>query len=85
MTVSAEEEDITKLVDELVRALVDDEESVSVEGGEEGNSLVINITVAEDEMGKVIGRQGRVIKAIRTLARAAGSRSDISVEVEVVD
>ena len=82
---SPEQEDITTLVEELVTALVDDKDAVTVTGEDDGGTLVVNVTVAEEEMGKVIGRQGRVIKAIRTISRAAGSRTDMSVEVEVVE
>ena len=51
---------------------------------EEG-ALLVEISVADEDAGKVIGRQGRVIKAIRTLCRAAGSRNGAAVEVEIID
>ena len=51
---------------------------------EEG-SILVEIRVNEEDAGKIIGRQGRVIKAIRTLARAAASRADIPVDVELVE
>jgi predicted RNA-binding protein YlqC (UPF0109 family) len=72
---------VTGLVEALVVALVDDEEGVEVSGhgGDEG--YVIEITVNPDETGKIIGRQGRMIKAIRMLARAA---CDGPLEVEVL-
>ncbi|MCR5845101.1 MAG: KH domain-containing protein [bacterium] len=69
------------LVEMLVRSLVDDQDSVSVVTKEEHSGIVIEVTVAQEETGKVIGRQGRIIKAIRTLARAT---TDDSVEVEVL-
>lgn len=69
------------LVEMLVRSLVDDQDSVSVVTKEESSGIVIEVTVAQEETGKVIGRQGRIIKAIRTLARAT---TDDSVEVEVL-
>ena len=47
--------------------------------------MLIEISVNEEDTGKVIGRQGRVIKSIRTLARAAASRNDMRVEVEILD
>ena len=56
-------------------------EAVAAEDG----SVVVEIRVAEGDAGKVIGRQGRVIKAIRTLARAAASRTGKLVEVELID
>ncbi len=70
------------LVDMLVRSLVDDQESVSVvatTNDEEG--IIIEIKVNPEETGKIIGRQGRIIKSIRTLSRA---QSDFSIEIEVI-
>ena len=61
-----------------------DELEVSAEEAEDG-TIVAEIRVNEEDAGKVIGRQGRVIKAIRTLARAAASREGAAVEVELVD
>lgn len=81
---SEEQEKIVDLVKTLVSSLVDDQDAIGIESVEEAGALVVNITVSEDETGKVIGRQGRVIKALRTLARAAGSQNGISVEVEVL-
>ena len=79
-------EDITNLVRSLVVPLVDNPEEVSITSGElDDGSLLIEIRVHDDDAGKVIGRQGRVIKAIRTLCRAAGSRNAQHVEVELVD
>ena len=79
-------ENIASLVETLVAPLVDfpDELEVSAEEAEDG-AIVAEIRVNEEDAGKVIGRQGRVIKAIRTLARAAASREGAAVEVELVD
>ena len=66
--------------------LVDNEEDLDIQGSEsEEGSILVEIRVNEEDAGKIIGRQGRVIKAIRTLARAAASRADIPVDVEIVD
>ena len=78
-------EQIRGLVESIVVPLVDDEESVSVDAELDGSSLTIRIDVAEDEIGKVIGRQGRVIKSIRTLARAAATRKNLVVDVDLND
>ncbi|NTU88311.1 MAG: KH domain-containing protein [Actinobacteria bacterium] len=78
-------EDVAGLVDMLVRSLVTDEDAVKIDSSEEGDTLRLDISVSEEEVGKVIGRQGRVIKAIRTLARAAASQAGFSVEVEISD
>ena len=69
----------------IARNLVDDPEAVSVTEIPGDQELTLELRVAPDDMGKVIGRQGRVIKAIRTLARAAASRTNTHVEVELLD
>ena len=69
----------------IARNLVDDPEAVSVTEVEGPQELTLELRVAPDDMGKVIGRQGRVIKSIRTLARAAASKSGKLVDVELID
>lgn len=78
--------DISGLVAELVAPLVEfpDEVEVSSTEAEDGSTL-IEVHVNPEDVGRVIGRQGRVIKAIRTLSRAAGSRHDMRIEVELID
>lgn len=78
-------EELTSLVESIVEPLVDDSEAVSVSYQLDGSSLLINIEVNPDDAGKVVGRQGRVIKSIRTLVRAAASRHDLDVDVELID
>ncbi|MDR3316042.1 MAG: KH domain-containing protein [Coriobacteriales bacterium] len=81
-----QEPDITGLVEAIVTSLVDEPEQVRVASSEQDGSLVVEIHVASDDTGKVIGRQGRIIKAIRTLARASASYTGGQhIEVEVVD
>lgn len=75
--------DTEGLVRYLVTSLVDDSDSVTVTVSETDESITFEIAVNPDDIGKVIGRQGRIIKAIRTLARAAGTTGDKQVEVEV--
>lgn len=83
---SALSEDIAGLVDSVVRPLIDFEEDLNIESfDEEDGTVVVEIRVNEEDAGKVIGRQGRVIKAIRTLARAAAARDGVHVEVELID
>ncbi len=80
------QEDVVGLVRTLVEQLVDTPESVEVTGRESDNGdLYVEIDVEEDEAGKVIGRQGRIIKSIRTLARAAASQDGFRVEVELAE
>lgn len=79
-------EDIANLVEALVVPLVDDSDAVEITSTDtEEGALLVEISVADEDAGKVIGRQGRVIKAIRTLCRAAGSRNGAAVEVEIID
>lgn len=78
--------DIVALVREIVDPLVEDKEAVDVTSdfSEDGVER-IEIRVAADDAGKVIGRQGRVIKSIRVLARAAACTDGGAVEVELVE
>ena len=75
---------IADLVEYLVVQIVDDPDSVSLEVIDGTDASTIEVSVAEDDVAKVIGRRGRTIKAIRTLARALAARLDTSVEVEVL-
>ena len=77
--------DIAGLVESVVRPLVDFEEDLEITSHEEDGVVYVDVSVNEEDAGKVIGRQGRVIKSIRTLARAAASRNDMRVEVEILD
>ena len=72
------------LVRYLVTSLVDAPDAVAIETSETEESLTFEITLDPADVGKVIGRQGRIIKAIRTLARAAGSTASRQVEVEIL-
>jgi uncharacterized protein len=76
---------MTELLEFLVRALVEDPGAVVVEELEEDGDLVYEITVAEDDLGRVIGKGGRVANAIRTIAKAAAVRIDRRVIVEILD
>ena len=68
----------------MVRSLVDDREAVEVDEIVEDDDLVYEVTVAEDDLGRVIGRGGRVAKALRTVARAA-AQDDRRVLVDILD
>lgn len=79
-------EDIAGLVESVVRPLVDHGEDLKIEAREtEDGSIFVGLRVNEEDAGKVIGRQGRVIKSIRTLARAAASKANTHVDVELFD
>jgi predicted RNA-binding protein YlqC (UPF0109 family) len=73
------------LVEFLARALVEDPDAVEVEEFEEDGDVVLEISVAEDDVGRVIGRGGRIANAIRTLAKAAAVREDRRVIVDIVE
>jgi uncharacterized protein len=75
-----------ELVEFLVRALVADPDSVRVEAVSEGaGDTVLEVHVADDDLGRVIGRDGRVANAIRTIAKAAAASGDGRVMVEIVE
>ncbi len=76
---------MTELLELLVRSLVEDPAAVVVEELEEEGDLVYEITVAEDDLGRVIGKGGRVANAIRTIAKAAAVRLDRRVIVDILD
>ena len=74
---------VKELVEIIARALVDDPSQVVVEETQRENDVHIELHVAEDDMGKVIGKQGRIAKAIRTLVKAAAIKEDIRVIVDI--
>ncbi len=69
----------------LARSLVDEPEKVEVEGRETESRVDFTLRVAQGDMGKVIGRGGRIVKAIRTVMKAASVKANKRVNVEVVD
>ena len=72
------------MVEEIAKSLVENPDEVVVTQTESGNDLLIELKVAPSDMGKVIGRQGRIAKAIRSVVKAASSRSDKKVVVEIL-
>jgi uncharacterized protein len=76
---------VTELLEFLVKALVEDPSAVVIEELEEDGDLIYEITVAEDDLGRVIGKGGRVANAIRTIAKAAAVRLDRRVIVDILD
>ena len=76
---------MTELLEFLVRALVEDPDAVEVEELEEEGDLIYEISVAEGDLGRVIGKGGRVANAIRTVAKAAAVRLDRRVIVDILD
>ncbi len=76
---------MAELLEDLARRLVDDPDAVRVEQVEENGMLVLRLHVAEDDRGKVIGRQGRIARALRTVVRAGSAREQRRVQLEIVD
>ena len=76
---------MTELLEFLVKALVEDPEAVVVEELEEDGDLVYEISVADGDLGRVIGKGGRIANAIRTIAKAAAVRIDRRVVVDILD
>ena len=74
-----------ELVEVIAKALVDDPESVVVNQREEKKTTVLEVRVAESDMGKVIGKQGRIAKAIRSVVKAAAAKEDKKVIVDIMD
>jgi uncharacterized protein len=75
---------VKELIELLVRSLVKNPDQVCVAEREENDTWIYEVTVAQEDMGKVIGKQGRIAKAIRTLAKAAATRDNRRVMVEIV-
>ena len=76
---------MTELLEVLVKALVEAPEAVVVEELEEDGDLVYEISVADEDLGRVIGKGGRIANAIRTIAKAAAVRIDRRVIVDILD
>jgi predicted RNA-binding protein YlqC (UPF0109 family) len=76
---------VKELVEFLARELVDDPDAVVVTESADDRGVLFTLTVAPDDMGKVIGRGGRTAKAIRTVVRAAATRQGIDVRVDIAD
>jgi predicted RNA-binding protein YlqC (UPF0109 family) len=76
---------MAELLEYLARKLVDEPDAVRVERVEEEDTIVLRLHVAEDDLGKVIGRQGRIARALRTIVRASSARERRRVQLEIVD
>lgn len=74
----------TELVKVIAKSLVDNPEEVTVTEKTEGRNITLELHVASSDMGKVIGKQGRIAKAIRSVVKAAASRDKKNVDVEIV-
>lgn len=75
---------MVELVKYIARSLVENPDAVDVREVESEEGITIELRVAEDDMGKVIGKQGRIAKAIRTVVKAASAKSPKPVFVEII-
>ena len=73
-----------ELVEVIAKALVENPDEVVVSERKEGKNTIIELHVAQSDMGKVIGKQGRIAKSIRTVVKAAGSGDNSRVDVEIL-
>lgn len=73
-----------ELLESIARALVEFPDEVSVNEIEGDNEIILELRVAKEDMGKVIGKQGRIAKAIRTVVKAAAIKENVRVAVEIV-
>ncbi len=73
-----------ELVEVIAKALVDNPDEVTVTETENGRTIVLELRVAPSDMGKVIGKQGRIAKAIRSVVKAASTKEDKKVVVEII-
>jgi hypothetical protein len=76
---------VKELVEYLARALVDSPDEVSVDEGQTGRTTIIELRVAPDDLGQVIGRQGRTARALRTVLAAAASREDTRAVLDIIE
>ncbi|HEU5066438.1 MAG TPA: KH domain-containing protein [Gaiellaceae bacterium] len=76
---------MAELLEHLARQLVDDPDAVSVEEVRQEGATVLQLHVAKDDVGKVIGRQGRIARALRAIVRASGARSHRRVVLEIME
>jgi uncharacterized protein len=76
---------VAELLEYLARKLVERPDDVRVERVEEDDMVVLRLHVAQEDLGKVIGRQGRIARALRTIVRAGTARERRRVQLEIVD
>jgi predicted RNA-binding protein YlqC (UPF0109 family) len=76
---------VAELLAYLARQLVDEPDAVSVEETERDGAIVLQLHVAKDDVGKVIGRQGRIARALRAIVRASGAHSHRRVLLEIME
>ena len=73
-----------ELVLDIAKALVDNPDAVVVEETRKNDEIILKLTISQDDMVKVIGKQGRIAKAIRTVVGSAANREKVKVSLEIV-
>lgn len=81
----ADEGTARAVLEYVVGEIVDDADAIEIDAQETGRGVVLSVRVAPDDMGKVIGRRGRVAQAIRTVVRVAGAQDGVDTTVDIVD
>ena len=74
-----------EVLETIIKNLVDNQESIKIEEAEDEKNIIFKVQVADGDMGKIIGRQGKIAQSIRTVMKAVENRKDKKVNVEFID
>ena len=74
-----------EVLETIIKNLVDNQESIKIEESEDEKNIIFKVQVADGDMGKIIGRQGKIAQSIRTVMKAVANRKDKKVNVEFID
>ena len=74
-----------EVLETIIKNLVDNQESIKIEEVEDEKNIIFKVQVADGDMGKIIGRQGKIAQSIRTVMKAVANRKDKKVKVEFID
>ena len=74
-----------EVLETIIKNLVDNQESIKIEEAEDEKNIIFKVQVADGDMGKIIGRQGKIAQSIRTVMKAVANRKDKKVNVELID
>jgi predicted RNA-binding protein YlqC (UPF0109 family) len=82
---AAPKPDLRLLLEHVVKSIVDQPAEVSIETEKDGSITVFNLRVAQKDVGKIIGKQGRTVRSLRTLLEAAGGKQNLRCELEIIE